>query len=153
MENQKSAIENLIDEYLKGLMLPQSQTVDTFPLWLLFVAGFVLLSLVILTVILWYRRRNSPQQTAKRQLKRLQGFIGKHGSSQNLAIQLASHLRQGLQITRLELYQPRTQHPRAKTQWQLFLQQLDAASYSRKAIGAAELDALFKQSYVWLKQA
>jgi hypothetical protein len=151
-EDSRTGIERLLDEHLKGLMLPEHSPAEEYPVWLLLlVAGIILLVLIFLWR--WYQKRNSPSLQARRQLRRLQGFASKTKNHQSIAIQLSSYLRQGLQTTRLDLYQPRLHQAQKILQWQTFLYDLETASYSNNQPSIAQLNTLFKQSHDWLKQA
>lgn len=144
-ENTKTGIEKLLDGHLKGLILPDNSVIYEFPLWtLLAISAFVLL--LLLSIWYWYKKRNTPQQIARRKLVQLLGFLHKSQNRQAIAIQLSSTLRQGLQATRLELYQ--AQNP---SRWQAFLSELEIASYSSEPPTQATLEDLFKHSHEWLK--
>ena len=144
-EYTKTGIEQLLDGHLKGLIFPENSVINEFSLWILLtISAFVLF--LLLSIWYWQKNRNTPQQIARRKLIQLHGFLRNSQNQQAIAIQLSSHLRQGLQVTRLELYQ--AQSP---SRWQSFLSELEIASYSSEPPTQAKLEDLFKQSHEWLK--
>lgn len=144
-ENTRSPIENVMDGHLKGLILPQEQTAKEPNQWLI-VLAILLILLLLVALWRWNKYRNSPKQIARRKIAQLRGFIAKSQQRQDIAIQLSSTLRKGLQVTRLELYQPSE-----KQKWQYFLSSLENASYSQTPPTVKDMEMLFTQSDNWLK--
>ncbi len=134
-----------MDGHLKGLILPQEQTVKEPNQWLI-VLAILLILLLLVALWRWNKYRNSPKQIARRKIAQLRGFIAKSQQRQDIAIQLSSTLRKGLQVTRLELYQPTE-----KQKWQYFLSSLENASYSQTPPTVKDMEMLFTQSDNWLK--
>lgn len=147
-ERVRSGIENVMDGHLKGLILPEIQDKAEPPIWLFLITALVLL-LIVFGAWRWYRYRQSPAQMARRNLARLHAFLPKSQQRQDIAIQLSSFLCNGLQVTRLELYQPKQVKQQKK--WQQFLKALEAASYSQKPPTLSKMERLFKQSDQWLR--
>lgn len=146
-ENNRTPIETVMDGHLKGLILPEKNAIEEPDTWLI-VLILIALFLILLGLWRWHKYRISPRQIARRKLAQLRGFINKSQQRQDIAIQLSSTLRKGLQVTRLELYQPAE-----KQKWQFFLSTLENASYSQTPPTIKEMEMLFRQSDNWLQGA
>jgi len=110
-------------DQLEDLLLPPAPPVFNSTLWL--VIG-LLLCLFAMALWRWQKHRNTAWYLAKKNLHVLeQQSKNTADSSQETAIQLASLLRQGLGVKRLDQYQPQDIHA-----WNTFQNKLNVACYS-----------------------
>ncbi len=137
----KSSIENLLSPQLQGLLPPPQHAVSP---WLI-VAGFLLLTGVSIVLL---KIRNTRQLPASQAARQIRALLPGPASSENLSrkslLQLASLLRQGLEVSRLDSYEPAD--PDA---WQAFLQKLNTACYADNPPPAQTI-GLIEESLHWL---
>lgn len=144
-EKSKGSLENLLDDNLAGLIIPEQAPVVASSHWLLFA---VLLIVIAFGLWKWLQFRKQYKQKALRKITLLQRDLSQL-KPQQAAKQLATILSAGLKVTRLSLYFPNEK----VEQWQAFKQKLDTACYSTQTQSKDELAMLIKQSRTWLKQS
>ena len=145
----KSSLENLLSNQLGALLLPPEATEHrglTVVISIFFLSGIALL---IGQGWRYWQRRNTPQETAKRQINALLKTSDASIASHHKAIELTRLLRQGLQVTRLDEHKPEDSQ-----RWKSFHSQLNSLCYSthrdNKINDQNSLNRLFEESLVWL---
>ncbi|MEE9352597.1 MAG: hypothetical protein V3U78_10075 [Thiotrichaceae bacterium] len=136
----KSSLENLLSDQLNGLLLPPDDGITS---WIvMFVLGLLIVALGFI-IGRWKHLRNSRVAVAKRELNRLE----RSKNVEQQVIQLASVLRKGLNVARLDEYKPKN-----LSAWKAFQTKLDVACYSNDNPTSQEIQTLFKQASVWLQE-
>lgn len=140
MDN-KSQIEDLLSEYLEGLILPEKSLSAPLIAWLLFAT---LLCLFLYGLWKWLAFRKQAKQCALRELKVLNKNALKQ-EARTVAFKLAKLLSEGLKVSRLSLY-----HSQESKQWEGFTKRINSACYSTESLAESELQELIKQTENWL---
>lgn len=141
MENpKKTSLENLLDDTLQGLIIPEKPTSYEF---IIILALVLLFALIVFGLWKWFNYYQQRKQKAIRSLNVLAQEKGK--APQEMANKLSAILREGLDVPLLVLYQPEK-----KRQWQSFVNSLDTACYSNHNVSEADIKMLIKESRQWL---
>ena len=143
-ENSKSSLENLFDNNLAGLIIPEKAPATSSISWLMLA---IMLIVIAYMMWKWLQFHKQTKQKALREITSLQRNISQY-KPQIAANKLASILRGGLNVTRLSLFSAADQE-----QWHLFKKKLDTACYSTESLSESELAKLIKQAQTWLKQS
>ena len=132
-------------DQLQGLLMPPTKADFNTALWL----GVVLMvCLLIFALWLWKKRRYTPSAIAQRKLHSLMQLQANTSeTSPSIALNLVSILCQGLEVNRLDQYQPK-KHSENPKKWHTFHSKLNTACYS--AHPNTDIKALFIEARHWL---
>ena len=139
----KSGLETIIADQLEGLLVPPEEIEWS---WIsLFGVGFI----VILTIFIishWLSAKNTPLRVARKKLDRLENAITPTSDRHSVALQLAGILREGLEVTRLDVYQPAR-----LSKWRAFQSDLNSACYATDINDNDSIKKLLDETRLWLQ--
>lgn len=130
-----------MDNQLQGLLIPPK----TVEFGLFFYLSLILLCIILVLLLWrWNKYRKQPSILALKKLEKLKELPCRTaGESQAAALELAVLLCQGLEVNRLDQFQPID-----KQNWLTFHNKLNTACYS--SVEKFEIRSLLKEAKKWL---
>ncbi len=133
-----------MNDQLADLLLPPSEPLINYALYL----GLgLLLAVLVLSFWFWKNYQNKPLTIAKKRLKELNSeYLKQTSNPHEVALKLSNILCTGLEIKRLDQYQPVK-----KTDWDTYHKRLNAACYSSVTDNKTEnINMLLAEAKHWL---